>query len=72
VLERRLAHSFAQKQQYDSLCKCIRTQLKCVRTQLCTASLSGACARKQMRDERSQLRERPGIGGNAFDRTVGA
>jgi hypothetical protein len=27
-----------------------------------------ACARSQMRDERSQLRERPGIGGSAVDR----
>jgi hypothetical protein len=29
--------------------------------------LSGACARTQRRDERSQVRERSGIGGSAFD-----
>jgi hypothetical protein len=52
--------------------KCVRPQLECVRTQRCTASLSGVRARTQMRDGRSQVRECPGIGGSAFDRTVGA
>jgi hypothetical protein len=50
----------------------------CVRPQKYTASLSGVRARTQMRDGRSQVRERPGIGGSrstvstAFDRTVRA
>jgi hypothetical protein len=30
--------------------------------------LSGACARTQTRNERSQVRERSGIGSSAFDR----
>jgi hypothetical protein len=49
-------------------CRCVRTHQSRVRTQNCTASLSRGRARTQRRDGRSQLRERPGIGGSAFDR----
>jgi hypothetical protein len=49
--------------------KCVRMQLRCIRTQKCTASLPGARARTQMRDGRSQLRERPGIGGCRIEST---
>jgi hypothetical protein len=55
--------------------KCVRPQHRCVRPQKSTASLSGVRARTQMRDgrtqmrgARTQMRERPGIGGSAFDR----
>jgi hypothetical protein len=55
--------------------KCVRPQLMCVRPQKSTASLSRVRARTQMRDgrtqmrgARTQMRERPGIGGSAFNR----
>jgi hypothetical protein len=40
---------------------CARTQKRCACTQK-------RCARTQMRCARTQMRERPGIGGSAFDR----
>jgi hypothetical protein len=48
--------------------KCVRPQHRCVRPQKSTASLSGVRAHTQMRGARTQMRERPGIGGSAFDR----
>jgi hypothetical protein len=59
------------------LCKCVRSQLGYVRTQHCTASLSEGpvLARRRVmsshagaRSARTQVRERSGIGGSAFDR----
>jgi hypothetical protein len=61
------------------LYKCVRSQLGCVRTQHCTASLSEGhvLARGRVmsshagaRSSRTQVLDRSGIGGSAFDRTV--
>jgi hypothetical protein len=69
VLERRSARSFAQQQECSSLLqvRSFATQVRSNATLHCVF-VRGACARTQTRDERSQLRERSGIGGSAFDR----